>query len=84
MVCGLDKSPQQLAYNIYSTLAAVLAKDYAMVQFAYMLLELHGKGDAVLEHEIGLHSVCTFRLARSYFLNGSQAEILSVIFRKNS
>ena len=61
MVCGLDKSPQQLAYNIYRTLAAVLAKDYAMVQFAYMLLELHGKGDAVFEHEIGLHNVWTQR-----------------------
>ncbi|XP_043202965.1 uncharacterized protein LOC122370998 [Amphibalanus amphitrite] len=48
-VCRLGTSPQQLAFHLYRTLATVLARDYVMTQFAYMLLRLFDKGSFVVE-----------------------------------
>ena len=44
-VCGFDKAPQHVAFTLYRTLASALAKDFAMTEFAYMLLRLFGEGE---------------------------------------
>ncbi|KAF0293891.1 hypothetical protein FJT64_008378 [Amphibalanus amphitrite] len=48
-VCRLGTSPQQMAYHLYHMVTTVLARDYVMTQFAYMLLRLFDKGSFVVE-----------------------------------
>ncbi|XP_043231393.1 uncharacterized protein LOC122386344 [Amphibalanus amphitrite] len=48
-VCRLGTSPQQMVYHLYHMVTTVLARDYVMTQFAYMLLRLFDKGSFLVE-----------------------------------
>ncbi|XP_011303273.1 uncharacterized protein orion isoform X2 [Fopius arisanus] len=43
-ICNEQQSPQQLLYNLYSTIALAEVKGYAMMQFSYTLLRLYKNG----------------------------------------
>lgn len=43
-MCGNQQPPQQILYNLFSTIAVTEIKGYSMIQFSYMLLKLYGKG----------------------------------------
>lgn len=51
-ICSTEMSPQQLIYNLYSTLQVTQLKAFVMMQFAYHLLHVYGKGD--FSHETSL------------------------------
>ncbi|XP_029173505.1 uncharacterized protein LOC114942330 isoform X2 [Nylanderia fulva] len=44
-MCNEMQSPQQLLYNLYSTVALTEIKGYTMIQFSYMLLRLYNEGN---------------------------------------
>uniref|UniRef100_A0A8D8W039 Uncharacterized protein n=1 Tax=Cacopsylla melanoneura TaxID=428564 RepID=A0A8D8W039_9HEMI len=50
-ICGTEMSPQQLIYNLYSSLQVTQVKAYVMMQFAWTLLHLYGKGNFTTETE---------------------------------
>ncbi|KAK9746592.1 protein of unknown function (DUF4803) [Popillia japonica] len=60
-VCMSKQSPNQLLYNLYNTISLTQIKGYAMIQFAYTLLELYNKGTYTVES----------KLARQAFINRS-------------
>ncbi|XP_015118959.1 uncharacterized protein LOC107042423 isoform X2 [Diachasma alloeum] len=43
-ICKEQQSPQQLLYNLYTTIALAEVKGYAMMQFSYSLLRLYNNG----------------------------------------
>ncbi|KAF7269606.1 hypothetical protein GWI33_017355 [Rhynchophorus ferrugineus] len=45
MRCNTKQSPQQVLYNLYNAIALTGLKGYTMIQFSYMVLRLHGKGN---------------------------------------
>ncbi|XP_044728255.1 uncharacterized protein LOC123291881 isoform X2 [Chrysoperla carnea] len=51
-LCNLRQSPQQLLFNLYSTLALTELKGYSMMQFSYMLMKLYNKGNMTREVEL--------------------------------
>ena len=44
-LCSLGHSPHQIIYNLYNVIALTEIKGYAMIQFAYMIMRLHGEGN---------------------------------------
>ncbi|KAI5744277.1 hypothetical protein M8J76_000808 [Diaphorina citri] len=51
-ICSTEMSPQQLIYNLYSTLQVTQVKAYVMMQFSWTLLHLYGKGNFTTETEL--------------------------------
>nr|CAI5866840.1 unnamed protein product [Callosobruchus analis] len=49
MICDTKQSPQQVLYNLYSTITLTELKGYSMIQFSYMLLRLYGEGNFTTE-----------------------------------
>nr|CAH7755720.1 unnamed protein product [Callosobruchus chinensis] len=49
MICDTKQSPQQVLYNLYSTITLTELKGYSMIQFSYMLLRLYGEGETYEE-----------------------------------
>lgn len=43
-ICNEQQSPQQVLYNLYTTIALTEIKGYAMMQFSYTLLRLYKNG----------------------------------------
>ncbi|XP_063975310.1 uncharacterized protein LOC135161554 isoform X2 [Diachasmimorpha longicaudata] len=43
-ICNEQQSPQQLLYNLYTTIALAEVKGYAMMQFSYSILHLYKNG----------------------------------------
>ncbi|XP_044759508.1 uncharacterized protein LOC123317181 isoform X2 [Coccinella septempunctata] len=52
IICGNQQPPQQILYNLFSTIAVTEIKGYSMIQFSYMLLKLYGKGNFTKESAI--------------------------------
>ncbi|XP_075237276.1 chemokine-like protein orion isoform X2 [Lycorma delicatula] len=48
-LCNVQQSPQQVIYNIYTSLQMTQLKGYTMMQFSWMLLRLYNKGNFTLE-----------------------------------
>lgn len=51
-LCNLGQSPHQIIYNLYNIIALTEIKGYAMVQFAYMIMRLQGRGNFTFESEL--------------------------------
>ena len=53
-LCSLGHSPHQIIYNLYNVIALTEIKGYAMIQFAYMIMRLHGEGNFTIGIKIYL------------------------------
>nr|CAD7587095.1 unnamed protein product [Timema genevievae] len=51
-ICNLHQSPQQLLFNLYTSVALTELKGYAMMQFSWMLLKLYKKGNFTVEAQM--------------------------------
>ncbi|XP_045478276.1 uncharacterized protein LOC123683340 isoform X2 [Harmonia axyridis] len=52
IICGNNQPPQQILYNLFSTIAVTEIKGYSMIQFSYMLLKMYGRGNFTKEAAI--------------------------------
>ncbi|KAF2355849.1 Protein of unknown function DUF4803 [Trinorchestia longiramus] len=50
--CELHQSAQQMLFGLYSLVTLTQARGYAMVNYAYMLLNIYGKGNFTMEQEL--------------------------------
>ncbi|XP_058794289.1 uncharacterized protein LOC131665995 isoform X2 [Phymastichus coffea] len=50
-ICNNQQSPQQLLYNLYSTIALTEIKGYTMMQFSWTILKLYNIGNFTEEME---------------------------------
>nr|ARK19989.1 venom protein [Ampulex compressa] len=48
-ICNEQQSPQQLLYNLYTTVAITEIKGYTMMQFSYLLLRTYNQGSNFTE-----------------------------------
>uniref|UniRef100_A0A146MEH4 Uncharacterized protein n=1 Tax=Lygus hesperus TaxID=30085 RepID=A0A146MEH4_LYGHE len=50
--CDVEQSPQQMLFNMYTTLQLTQLKAYTMVHFSWMLLRLYDQGNFTVESEL--------------------------------
>ncbi|XP_077283676.1 uncharacterized protein LOC143909525 [Arctopsyche grandis] len=48
----MQQSPNQLLYNMYNTIILTEIKGFAMMQYSWMILNIYGKGNFVIESKV--------------------------------